>query len=312
MGSLSDHYRSITLHIGAHRTGSSTLQDALYGTREELERIGIDIIVPRVSGQRDYPDHRPVLNNYLKCFGGYARSNLFVRPFKQFKLRQAAQAYVSFAPRLGSSLIVSEENILGKAAEIGKPGQLYPESADRLVAAGALCGSNLARVVLSIRNYADFLLSYELMQQTYSSSGMGLEALREWAKDDIRGWPVLVKTLSRIYPQARLEIWPFRKFEIGERLSNLTDGKLHQSPEQRPARSLNAAPTRETLDFLLSLRAKGRLDKVEIDKVLADQAAGTKLTTDVCFPDETLRRLDVSYERDCAEIAALPNVEYMP
>lgn len=302
MKTLSNYYQNIILHIGAHRTGSSSLQAALHIAESDLAHTGVDIIVPRVPGFRENSDHRQALSHLLKH-----DRNRRVKHFPgsigaAFKFRKCARNYLMHAPRKNTDLIWSDENILGKAISPDAPGVLYPEAFENLRTLKDIAGKNVSRVVMSIRSYPEFLMSYEIMQQSYGGGGIGLNQIESWAGSNFLGWTRLAKILPEIFDGASIEIWPFSKFEVSDLFRQLTGRNITESRRIELKDIVNASATKEALRELSELKTFQFLEKSDIDKVIFNYKEGQKIKEYEIFSADFLRFLYNCYDADSQEI----------
>jgi hypothetical protein len=307
METLSDTYKKITLHIGAHRTGSSSLQAALHIAESELARTGLDIIAPQVAGFRKVSDHRQALSRFLTAYYNNKRKRFLGNILSASKLRKRTSYYLACAPRHNTELLWSEENILGKAISLDTPGILYPDALENLRGLKSIAGESVSRVIMSIRSYPEFLISYEIMQQAYGGGGIGLNQLQSWAGRNFQGWTHLARALPEIFDDASIEIWLFSSFNISNLFEKLTYRKLSHGSEAELKGVVNASATKEALSTLREKKLSSGLDKSDVDQILYEHKDGQKFRVDEAFSDEFLSFLFRTYESDSQEILRIIN-----
>lgn len=119
------------LWLGAHKTGTTSLQQQLSRGRRALGRRGLFYI--------DMPALR-------------AR---YTRPL----LDQAKPAPIASLPRGGAPYLVFDENIPGLVQDALHPTGLYPDGAERALRLSQALGLDRPRLVLGIRDFARYLPS---------------------------------------------------------------------------------------------------------------------------------------------------------
>lgn len=308
MDTYSDRYEKITLHIGAHRTGSSSIQAALHIARADLAQSGLDIVAPQVADARHVTDHRPLLNRYLAAYDKQRQKSLAGRILSASSLRKTRRAYLEQASGQNKELLWSDENILGRAVEASAPGVLYPEVRGRLEALERLAGLNVDRVILTIRTYDEFLVSYEAMRQAYGDGGIGFDKLESWSTRNLQGWTSVVHAVQEVFGNASIEICFFSKFLVSERFNKLTGRKLSEKHAAEANDLVNIAPTKEALHALSSLKTSNALTKQDIDQLLLDHRNGHRFQSKEIFSSDFLEYLQHQYLEDTQEILRIPGL----
>ncbi|WP_420335138.1 hypothetical protein [Roseibium sp.] len=308
MDTYSDRYEKITLHIGAHRTGSSSIQAALHIARADLAQSGLDIVAPQVADARHVTDHRPSLNRYLAAYDKQGQKSLAGRILSAPSLRKTRRAYLEQTSGQNKELLWSDENILGRAVEASAPGVLYPEVRGRLEALERLAGRNVDRVILTIRTYDEFLVSYEAMRQAYGDGGIGFDKLESWSTRNLQGWTSVVHAVQEVFVSASIEICFFSKFLVSERFNKLTGRKLSEEHVAEANDLVNIAPTKEALNALSSLKTSSALTKQGIDQLLLDHRNGHRFQSKEIFSSDFLDFLQSLYLEDTQEILRIPGL----
>lgn len=138
----------VILHIGAHRTASTSFQTYMRENAHRLSRDGIGFWGPRrtrnggvFSGILPVPSHVP--------------------PARQFMLaRGRVKTQSSLAHRAGCrALVVSDENMIGSPRENLRKGKVYPSIAYRTARYLEAFDGRVTRVALSIRSLENFWAS---------------------------------------------------------------------------------------------------------------------------------------------------------
>jgi len=306
--SLSDYYSEIFVHVGIHRTGTSTLQKYLLATRDAPEARGLDVVMPQIAGQRDMPNHRDGIRDYVKIHARLNRKPWFLKPFYRRQLNGIFNEYVDLVSPRAPVLVLSEENILGQAFFPERPGLLYPDAERNLAAIRTLAGVNLKRVFLAVRSYPDFLLSYEIMREAYFGRGIGFDNLSQWAAGHLSGWKDIVEIMTRVFPDTVIEIWPYGGITIEQEFTRLTGLENASVYKETGESVVNASATYEALAEIQSLRKAGaKPKKPQVDAIL-QKGAGRKIRLEDVFPASDRQRLTGLYEAEMEAIGQLKNV----
>lgn len=234
----------VILHMGAHRTGTTTLQRSLQQNHHNLMKNGLTFWGPRItrggllSGLLRGDDAEPSETRRL-----IAR-NTGVIKIEMDRLAAKGQ----------KALIVSEENILGGIRGNLRSSMLYPGLEARLArfadAFGPVCG----RIGLVIRPYEDFWAS--------SLAHAIPQGHRMLSEDDLdrlvtqpRRWRQVITDIATAFPRAEIAVWEFAAL-IGKpsaQLAVLTGGSHRISMRSGNERH-NASPGRDALRALLADR----------------------------------------------------------
>ncbi|TFL16704.1 hypothetical protein [Jannaschia formosa] len=185
----------ITLHLGAHRTGTKSLQALLEREAEALAARGMAVWPPRKT--------RSGLMTGL--VGDPGRPD----PAREIRAHRAAGRIAMRRDALAADgitrLLISDENMLGSLRENLLLARLYPTVGPRLARlASALPGVD--HVCLSVR-----------APDTWWGSAFAFLMGRGFAPPDRatldavlrarRGWRHVVEDIARAVPQARLTVW---------------------------------------------------------------------------------------------------------
>lgn len=223
---------NVVLHVGAHRTGTTSLQGMLAAQKPTLEAAGI---------QTWCPDE-----TRTGLFGG-----LFRHPSRLTResLRRARQSAGRAQMRLALAeidgfrhLIVSEENMIGCIMDNLSTERLYAQAGDRLARFVPCVAGRKVTIALSIRSYDSYwasALTYGLLRGRPVPSVEDLDRL----VTQPRRWRHVAQELMRAFPQARVVVWPFETF-VGQpeaQLSAMLGGWVRDRLRiERPWR--NASP----------------------------------------------------------------------
>lgn len=289
---------ALTFHLGAHKTASTHLQQALCQARPDLWRAGVFYADPwTLRGQG--VDLARLLTAGAATPGEMAR---FAR-----SLRNARETC--------PDLLISEENILGRTGRrrlVSRDGEVYPEATPRLQRMIALAGGGPATLFLSVRDPAAFNLSVFALQV-----GKGKEfdyAMFLNGRDPAWiGWAGLVERLSTVPGVGGVVVWRYEDYAAlrPRLLARMLPPALAAAVPDLPP--LNESLTQAGYDWFVRVA----MDDPEVDlRVLARRArmlfpraqgyAPLKL-----LPDAVRARSSVLYARDLVALARLPGVELL-
>ncbi|MEL7176449.1 MAG: hypothetical protein AAGK28_07990 [Pseudomonadota bacterium] len=188
----------VILHLGSHRTGTTTFQSYLANNEAMLKRLGIVSWRPKrlrkgmMSGLLGRPDQ---ITAY-----GFKRAQRSCGLIRMETDRMA---------KLGvEHLIVSEENMIGAMRNNLRHERLYPGLATRMERFRGAFADTCTRIVLAVRSYDEYWassLGYAVAAgQSVPSNGQ-LDRL----VTQPRRWRHLVTELSDAFPAAHIMVWPF-------------------------------------------------------------------------------------------------------
>jgi hypothetical protein len=199
----------IILHMGAHRTATTTLQNLIHRNRAELAMAGIAAWTPERTRNGLFAGliHAPeTLTDQVERRGARSCGVIAV------ELARLAQSG-------HRQLIVSEENMLGAARNNMRQGRLYPQLAERLRRLAPAFGSRCRRIGLSIRAYDSYWASAFAFGVAEGHRMPGPDMLDRLVTQP-RRWRDVICDVAAAFPAAELVVWPF------ERLAGQPDRQL--------------------------------------------------------------------------------------
>ncbi len=205
----------VTLHLGAHRTGTTTLQTYLENNRDNLNEIGTEFWGPNrtrsglYSGLVKKPDK---ITNDAIIRG--ERSGGLIR----MELGRLELAGVK-------SLIVSEENMIGVMQDNLSVGRLYPDATARLQRFARAFDGHCTRVAISIRSYDKYwasALAFLVERGRRLPDAQELDRL----VTQPRRWRDVISEVAKVFPSAQVMVWPFEGMigQVDSQLAVLNDG----------------------------------------------------------------------------------------
>ena len=216
----------VILHIGAHRTATTTFQHYMRGQSSELARAGIGFWGPaRTRGGLFH--------------GLFAKDGVSEQEHRRVAGRIALNLAKS-RDKGRRALIISEENLSGSVRDNLRRNALYPGIGPRLARVHDAFGGQVTQVVLTIRSL-----------DLYWASALGFGLTRGRSVPDVntldrlvtapRSWRDVITDVACAMPDARVRVLPFET--LGGRpdavLSEITGQPAAVDPEDR---WLNATP----------------------------------------------------------------------
>jgi hypothetical protein len=185
------------IHLGAHKTATTHLQETLAAIRPGLAARGVDFIPnPTVRGQG--------LASELWRRRPFARLPILGRA----RMREVIEALVD-PLRLGpDTVVLSEENIVGTPQQQIYTEVLYPQAAVNVTRLASLGLRSELTLFLSIRSFDTLLPSAyaEALKHVPPPPG-GFEGLKGRLLATPPSWFELVRRISSTVPEAPLRIW---------------------------------------------------------------------------------------------------------
>ena len=280
----------IVLHLGAHKTASTYIQQTLSANAELIASHDIGLVLPKA-----YRDRAAEMATPRRLFHRGAS--------------HAASAFKSFvdeAQAAGQSrLTISEENLLGTLDSVLFGSGFYDRAGASLrkIVNGAT--DRPVKALISVRSYADYFASawaqalrngpYVPFDEGLKTRLMSLEA----------NWAVLVEDIADALPRgSELVIWQYEhlKFVEDQIFRNLVGKAFSERFISLDIRPL-AGPSQKAIDTLDEMNAEGTVpdaDKIEETMKFLRKSKGFR-AFDPWTPAERAT-LSNRYEKDIALI----------
>jgi len=180
----------IILHVGAHRTASTTLQRMMGASKRATDAAGVAYWGPKRT--------RSGLFNGL---GGITlpRQRRRVLARIGFQAAQLAQGGTR-------ALWISEENLLGTMRRNIADLRLYPDAADKLAPLGVVLGDHPLTVAMAVRSYDSYWASVLAFRLTRGGA-VPTPDLIDRLITQPRRWRHVVASVAAAVPQARVVVW---------------------------------------------------------------------------------------------------------
>lgn len=296
-------------HIGAHRTGTTSLQALLDDRRSELNKFHVDALTPPRELKRN--DLLTVRDIYRKEYKRQSVLNFQFRTIKAIKryyFDRARNKILNLSCKNIRRLIISEEDMLGKPIVYNMSSILYPQAKDRLQFIQGLTAGDEVEIFIAIRCYDTFLFSLYLKQLSYSPN-IKFNKFREFAKQIKNGWPEVIRNITNELPNASIRVWRHEAMNLCLRFSQLTNlssdevgGLDHNS------QFFNASPTKEAIAAIEETSKLRKLQPADSDTLIKEYAGGTRFNIDDFLSPDEQSLLQNLYGKHLDEINTLPGI----
>ena len=294
----------LVLHLGAHRTGTTSIQAALDSASGELSRSGIVALTPPRPGKRGLITVRKLVKILVSAKGPAALLKL---PLKRYQSRNLLDELIrdcGVEPTGISRLILSDEMMPGRAfAPDGS--SLYPFALDHLNSLKRVLSRPVDEIHLTLRSYDSFLTSVYAMRAVYAHDIPPFDEIAGRLLKIERRWPEVVGDVLSVFGEARLVLSTVEETGLQQRIAALVGpaaDKIDFS-SHLPDR-LNRAPTLEAITQ--ALRAPGEIG--DPDLLVEHFKNGT--TFDPISKTER-SRLKTNYEQDLDELRQIESLVWL-
>lgn len=239
-------FMDIILHVGAHRSGTTTFQHYLRDHSEYLNTHAIGFWGPGRTRKSIFP--------------GLFRPR--VTPKATGRAEGRVQMHVARTQALGiEQLLVSDENMIGSSRQCLRSSALYPAIGERMSRISAAFGGQITRVVMTIRAQDLWWASAAAYTVARSHPAPTCEQKDKIAQSS-RTWRDVITDLACAVPEAELLVMPFEQ-NAGQPGMLFTAATGQKAPVDGQARWLNRSP-----------------DACDVRTMLADQGADVSQVPD--------------------------------
>lgn len=236
--SLGRSIMDVILHLGAHRTATTTFQHYMQDHAEALAAQQTAYWSPERARTSVFPG---LFRNSTAPKG----RNLARRAEGRIRLF-AAQARASGI----AQLLVSDENLLGNCKQNIRAEQLYPAAGERIARVSAAFGGRVRRIVLSIRSQ-DLWWASACALTVSRGHPVPIDQRLENIAQSRRSWRDVITDLACAAPGAQIDVLTFEAVNgRPERLLRSALGKTPPTDTRR--RWLNRSPDVQTLRAALA------------------------------------------------------------
>jgi hypothetical protein len=288
--------RQYFLHLGAHRTGSSSFQLCLHENRASLQQHGYAVAFPARDGIRagQLALRLPAPRHGAK---------------EAAQMAEAARRHLTedIAPDADRNILLSEENILGSMVHF-QNATFYPATEQRLTALRQALDGPVQAVLFVVRDYGPFFRSCirKRMEETVETD-FEAAAAAYLAMD--RGWVEVLREVRDILQPSRLVVARHEdRHGRVDLLRQLAPG-LEDAALTPPSRSLNTSATDRALVELQEIYGKGRkLSRKDRRAVIDARKNDPERLGLTEFTTRELRSFSMRYERDLIRLQQEPGI----
>ncbi len=188
----------ICLHLGAHRTASTSLQVFLNANRKAMTRQRVGIWGPG--------------RTRSGLFAGLVRDPNLLQPDDEKLGRRSIGRIKMELARVQNNdmtgLVISEENMIGTMGHNFKRSRLYSQTAARLKRFAPAFDGHKLRIGLAIRSYDSYWAS-ALAFRIKSGTSLPETDQLDLLTTQPRRWRHVISDIAEVFPQAELAVWSF-------------------------------------------------------------------------------------------------------
>lgn len=290
------------VHLGAHRTGSSSFQVFLGHNRVLLKQAGFNLI---------YPDRDGAIGGYSRRIDLPSQSIAPEkhRPYFRHFVKPMQQRFGQMQQSGCIKTILSEENILGRMGLFFR-GRFYPQAGLRLDLVQHGLQQPIDNALLVVRNYGDL----------YQSSAAMLAQIRERPPFEQTvqnlmemqtGWPDLVNRLLRRGHVKKITVVPYEHRGDDANLLQLLCGERLARLEPAPHRP-NISPSAPALEELQKRYIAGENLSIEQrENIIAEYPQGKGGNRYDPFTKIQKTTLTERYKQDLETLSMNPAVTFI-
>lgn len=232
----------VILHLGSHRTGSTTFQSYMRRSSHALGEQGVGYWGPLRTRQG-------LFAGLIPAQGAAASDKRQLRAEGRVKMQLARSAQNDVR-----KLVVSDENMIGTVRQNLRAQALYPALGERMARFARAFEGRLSRVALCIRAQDLFWSSSLAYGVERGHPMMSPEKCASFAQSK-RSWRDVITDLACALPGTDIQVLPFERYQgrPDVLLTALTD---EQSPPNRASEWLNRAPNVKELREILGERGE--------------------------------------------------------
>ncbi|MBR9763900.1 MAG: hypothetical protein GYB53_10345 [Rhodobacteraceae bacterium] len=237
----------VILHIGAHRTATTSFQGYLRANAPALAGLGVGFWGPRRT-------RGGVLAGVIPGPGPLSPARQFDRARGRIALNLAKAG-----DRRVRQLLVSDENILGSPRGNLRRERLYPDAGPRVAAFARAFEGQLGRIVISVRGQESYWTSV-LCFALARGHALPHPATLDRLVTQPRGWREVIEDLAEAAPGVEILVMPHERYAgLPERRLARMLGDAPDLPQAHARHWLNRSPDLAALRNLLAERGEGGL-----------------------------------------------------
>jgi hypothetical protein len=286
--------REWRIHIGAHKTATTHVQNTLYHLRPLLRQHGITFL--------PHHDLRARLGKVMhKSRWHYVLGN--------WSRRQIVQRRILGQEPAQGTVLLSEENILGGAHRVLAP-QAYPYMHNRLDFVRILASNTPTTIFLSIRSFDRVLPgAYATSMDFYPKTSLEHKKnIQQYLHNYLPSWVNLVERIQTVALDIPLRIWKQETYQfkpefILSEFCGIPIKRLPYIPESRSNLTLSMAAVEE-MERLFAEKTGDTNDWKKRTKAICRSMPVTENNPPYTFlSDSEVLRLQEQYRKDLEIIA---------
>ncbi|MGC1494469.1 MAG: hypothetical protein WA790_01580 [Sulfitobacter sp.] len=224
----------IILHVGAHRSGTTTFQQYLRDHAAELDTQSIGFWGPGRTRKSIFPGLFRPRSNAKEIRRSEGRVQMHLARTRLSGLKQ---------------LLVSDENMIGSSRHNLRASTLYPAIGERMARVSAAFGGQITRVVMTIRAQDLWWASAAAYTVARGHPAPSAEQ-KDQISQSARTWRDVITDLACAVPDAEVLIIPFEQ-TVGQPTKVFSAATGAKAPLDVQARWLNRSPHARDLRGLL-------------------------------------------------------------
>jgi len=297
----------IIVHLGAHKTATTHLQNVLQKAESTLKGSGIyywslDDFRAKITKQIDWNrSHSPGFFKRIFFPGECPNRN----PFSMFA------DTVDKISREHGKIIISDENLLGGAKAIYDTNQIYGKNANRIFFIRKLFRKYDVQFFLSIRNPATFLPSIYCESLSWMKFRPFEEIFQKKPLHEL-SWLPLISVLRDGLPGQKLTIWDYEVYRNDKQfiIDQLTGEDLSNwdlLEDQEPKARFSA----KAVDLISHGSFKNYDEKYwrkKVNEIVVANPVSASNPKYQPFTTEMVKQLTLGYKRDLKKIEKMPGV----
>jgi len=215
----------LTLHIGAHRTGSTLVAQAITQSVAQHPTCGVAVWHPRT--MRNFTGFQSV-PRWVSATGDAVSPK--AAAFLARTRREIEAAAQREHERGICHLVLSEENLLGTMRSNMSQSGFYPDVAQRLRAYGQVLPQAPRRVALGLRDYGAVWSSAFHYSRQLGHAMPDRDVVRAVMLEGRRGWIDIIQDVYSVWPDAEIYIW--QQEDLHDHGASICAGLLGLSVDQ--------------------------------------------------------------------------------
>lgn len=288
----------IDLHLGVHKTATTHLQRYWVACSGSP---GATAVCPPLTEVR--AQLTPVCGPPSVKSGG---------PEEGERRRKSALDWLEDCGRRASSLVLSDENLIGSSERVFAQRALYASASPRLERLADVLKGHELRVWLSVREYGSFIRSAYCEMLRHGPYRPFREAYNHFDLAS-RGWEHLARDIQQAFPAAKLVCWRYESLDelrapITSALFGLRRAAMPPITDQRDRQSMSSLAIELLNDIY---RRVGADEATRVRPSVERVVSGGGLALFNPWTDAEQEQFKAAYERSLIALQALPGISWL-